>query len=252
MGIKRILLSNDDGYTAEGLNYIKSLLEENNFEVVVVAPDKEMSATSHALTLHKPLRIYKRDKNVYSVEGTPTDCVLAAMKGLCDGKFDLVISGINHGPNMGEDVLYSGTVAAAYEGVMLGVPSIAISLAKNERTDFSAVKRIIPSLIYLMDDFPLPPRTIYNINIPDCGEKNVKGVKLTKLGSRIYSDELIEKIDPRGKPYYWIGGSEPTWEEEEGTDFSAVYSGYISITPLHLKFSDEDLIKSYKKMEELL
>ncbi len=249
--VKNILLTNDDGYRAEGLLYLRNLLKEAGYNVTVAAPDKEMSATSHALTLHKPLRIYNRGENTYSIDGTPTDCVLSAVKGLCKIKFDMVIAGINHGANMGEDVLYSGTVAAAYEGTMLGIPSVAISLVtEDDRNDFSGTSMVIPRIIEIIDKYPLPPRTIYNINIPSIGKENIKGVKLTKPGTRVYSDELIKKIDPRGKPYYWIGGKAPSWEYEEGTDFSAVYNGYISITPIYLKFSPEDIIDKYKKMEE--
>ncbi len=241
-----ILISNDDGINAKGLNILKEILIKNKHNVFIVAPERNQSATSHSLTLDNPLRIKKIDNNTYSTTGTPTDCVLIATHGLIKEKIDLVISGINHGPNMGEDVFYSGTVAAAMEGIMMGIKSIAISLASFEDLEFSASEYVILKLIKIVKK--CKKRVFLNVNIPNEKKENIKGFKITRLGTRIYSDILIEKTDPRGKKYYWIGGQKPKFKKMRGTDFEAIEKKYVSITPLKMDLTDNDLLKNLKKV----
>jgi len=236
MGLN-ILLSNDDGFEAKGLRKLKYILKKNNHNVFIVAPDKNQSATSHSLTLTIPLRIKQMEKNEWMTTGTPTDCVLAATHGLIKQKMDLVISGINHGPNMGEDVLYSGTVAAAMEGVMMGIPSISVSLAAFSNLDFTIAEIVIPKLIKFVDDIKYE-RMLLNVNIPNVSPSKLKGYKFTCLGSRVYTDTLITKIDPRGKKYYWIGGEHPSFKIKKGTDFQAIERNYVSITPISVDITD--------------
>jgi len=233
-----ILISNDDGIHAPALQRLKLELAELG-RVVIVAPDRDQSATSHSLTLHRPFRIHRHDADVYSVDGTPTDCVVTAFHGLLETPPDLVISGINHGPNMGEDVFYSGTVAAAIEGTLQGAPSIAASLVTRELTDFADPARFIARLVRRVLEDGLPRRQLLNVNLPHRPWTEVRGVRITRLGSRVYTDTLIRKVDPRGRDYYWIGGEHPVWEPLAGSDFQAVDEGFISVTPLMLDLTDE-------------
>ena len=232
-----ILLSNDDGVHAPALLALKRALAPLG-TVTIVTPDRDQSATSHSLTLHRPLRIHRHEPDRYSIDGTPTDSVLIAFNGLLPQKPDLVVSGINHGPNMGEDVFYSGTVAAAIEGAMQGVPAIAASLVTREITDFEAPARFIAHLAAQVMERGLPPKGVLNVNLPHRPWAEIRGVRLTRLGTRVYQDALIEKTDPRGRAYYWIGGEQPVWQAQEGTDFQAIEQGYISITPLSLDLTD--------------
>lgn len=236
-----ILISNDDGITAPALMRLKAELAALG-RVIVVAPDRDQSATSQSLTLQRPLRIHRHGDDVYSVDGTPTDCVLISFHGLLEEKPDLVISGINHGPNMGEDVFYSGTVAAAIEGAMQGVPAIAFSLVTRELTDFAEPAAFAKRLVEQAIARGLPPRHVLNVNIPFRPMAAIEGVQLTRLGTRVYRDTLIRKVDPRGKDYYWIGGEDPVWHPSPGTDFQAVHEGFISVTPLLLDLTDERLL----------
>ena len=232
-----ILITNDDGIHAPALVALQHALSEIG-AVTVVVPDRDQSATSHSLTLHRPLRIHRHDGNRFSVDGTPTDCVLIAWHGLLEHKPDLVVSGINHGPNMGEDVFYSGTVAAAIEGAMQGVPAIAASLVTRETADFVEPARFIRDLASEVMRRGSSGKQVLNVNLPHRPWSEVRGVRFTKLGTRVYTDTLIEKTDPRGRAYYWIGGREPVWQADEGTDFQAVSEGYISVTPLALDLTD--------------
>ena len=232
-----ILVTNDDGAQAPALCVLARELEALG-RVTTVVPDRDQSATSHSLTLHRPLRIQRRTDGVVSIDGTPTDCVLIAFHGLLDERPDLVVSGINHGPNMGEDVFYSGTVAAAIEGSMQGVPAIAASLATHEPADFVAPARFIRRLVEALVKRGMDGKQVLNVNLPHRPWGEVKGIRLTRLGTRVYSDTLIEKTDPRGRAYYWIGGQDPVWESHEGTDFHAVEHGHISVTPLSLDLTD--------------
>jgi 5'-nucleotidase len=233
-----ILLTNDDGIYAEGLIELEKALKRVA-EVIVFAPDREQSASSHSLTLERPLRIHQRDKNHFACDGTPTDCVLLAVHGILKHKApDLVISGINHGSNMGEDVTYSGTVAAAIEGANLGIPSLAVS--NTDAANFPSYQpaaRFIARLVRQFEMLGLKSSTFLNINFPKLKGREFKNYRFTKLGRREYRDIVIENTDPRGKHYYWIGG-ESTWEDIDGSDFEAVSEGYVSISPLKMNFSD--------------
>jgi 5'-nucleotidase len=233
----RILLTNDDGIHAPALEALAREFTPLG-EVVVVVPDRDQSATSHSLTLHRPLRIRQVKPGWHSVDGTPTDCVLIAYHGLLEHRPDLVVSGINHGPNMGEDVFYSGTVAAAIEGAMQGSPAIAASLVTREPSDFKDAARFVRRLAEEAMSRGFGGKRVINVNLPHRPWSEVRGVRLTRLGTRVYSDTLIEKEDPRGRPYYWIGGRDPVWEAHDGTDFQAVHAGYVSVTPLALDLTD--------------
>jgi 5'-nucleotidase len=232
-----ILVTNDDGVYAPGLRALAKALRPLG-GVTIVAPDRERSAASHALTLHQPLRIREIEPRVHAVDGTPTDCVLLAYHGILRRRIDLVVSGVNHGPNMGDDVSYSGTVAAAIEGTTLGIPSIAVSLSAWKKVGFDAAARFAASLSRAVLEKGLRPQVLLNVNIPPRTRSRIRGVKVTRLGKRVYRDVIIRKLDPRGRPYYWIGGEEPTWESAENTDFTAVEEGFVSITPLHLDLTD--------------
>jgi 5'-nucleotidase len=242
---KTILITNDDGIRAEGLKILEGSLSGLG-ETILVAPENEQSATSHAITLDGPLRIKEYSENRYSVNGTPTDCVLLAVHRILDSKPDLVVSGINHGPNMGEDVTYSGTVAAAIEGNILGIDSIAISITSWDPTSFDAAGKISRCLASRMLDRKRGGEVfMWNVNIPPLPEDEIKGIRITKLGSRVYNDSIIKKTDPRGKDYFWIGGGEPGWRSDEKSDFTAVSSGFVSVTPLKVDMTD------YKSVIEL-
>lgn len=234
-----ILLTNDDGIQAPALRDLREALADLG-RVVTVVPDRDQSATSHSLTLNRPFRIERPEPDVYALDATPTDCVLVAMHGLIDERPGLVVSGINHGANMGEDVFYSGTVAAAIEGALQGLPSLAVSLvaSRSQEVDFEPPARFARRLVEAVLARGLPPKSILNVNLPLAASGRYAGVRVTKLGKRVYRDTLIEKTDPRGRPYYWIGGDEPVWEQEEETDFLAVSQGCISITPLMLDLTD--------------
>ena len=236
-----ILVTNDDGILAPALQALKAQLSPLG-RVVIVAPDRDQSATSHSLTLHRPFRIQRHDTDVYSVDGTPTDCVVCAWYGLLDMKPDLVISGINHGPNMGEDVFYSGTVAAAIEGAMQGALAVSVSLVTRQLTDFLEPAAFVGRLARQVMERGLPRRRLLNVNIPFRPWDEVLGVAVTRLGSRVYRDQLVRKVDPRGRDYYWIGGEDPVWDPRPGTDFNAVHEGWISVTPLKLDLTDEPAV----------
>ncbi len=239
-----ILVTNDDGIHAEGLRVLADAVRPLG-DVTIVAPDREQSATSHSLTLHRPLRIREVSKGVLTVDGTPTDCVLLGVHSFLKQKPDLVVSGINHGPNMGNDVFYSGTVAAASEGAFLGIPSIAVSLATWEHAGFEAAGRIVGRLVADLMKAGIPAGNCVNVNIPSGPWESVKGVRVTRLGTRVFRDVIVKKTDPRGKSYYWIGGEDPTWGDDEASDFAAVSEGYVSVTPLSFELTD------YKGIVEL-
>lgn len=244
----RLLISNDDGILAHGLECLVAAAEPLG-EVWVVAPDREQSAMSHSLTLHHPLRPVKRGERRWQIDGTPTDCVMIAVEALMKEKPDFVLSGINHGQNMGEDILYSGTVAAAMEGLALGVPSIAVSFAGGDlRADVSKLRQLVPVLTPLLRHLtsldPFPPHTLFNVNLPPVPSDHVKGVKLTRLGRRLYSGSLQPMKDPWGRDVIWIGGGEVSWTGEEDSDFRAIEEGYISVTPLHLDLTNYDILRT--------
>jgi 5'-nucleotidase len=243
----RLLITNDDGILALGIDCLREAAEPLG-EVTVVAPDREQSATSHSLTLHHPLRPVPRGERRWQVDGTPTDCVMLAIEALMPERPDFVLSGINHGQNMGEDVLYSGTVAAAMEGLALGVPSIAISFAGGDlRADVTQlreqVKVLTPLLKHLTSLPTFPGKTLFNVNLPPRPASQVKGVKLTRLGRRVYSESVAPMKDPWGRQIFWIGGGEISWSGEEDSDFRAIEDGYVSVTPLHLDLTHYDVLQ---------
>lgn len=226
-----ILVSNDDGVYAPGLlTLVKALKTIAN--VIVVAPDRNRSGASNSLTLTRPITIKKLENGFFSVEGTPTDCVHLALTGFLKEKIDLVVSGINDGSNLGDDILYSGTVAAAMEGRYLGFPAMAFSLAGHSYYDTAA--SIALTLIQKLKENILPEQTILNINVPDVSLKALRGIEITRLGTRHRAEPTIQQKDPRGRPIYWIGPAGPAADAGPGTDFNAVKRNYASITPLQL------------------
>ncbi|MEE8299228.1 MAG: 5'/3'-nucleotidase SurE [Thermodesulfobacteriota bacterium] len=235
---KRILISNDDGINSEGLHKLHEILKTLG-EVYVVAPDRDQSAVSHSLTLYRPLRLDKISDFVYTVDGTPTDCVNLAINGILrDKKPDLVVSGINKGENVGDDITYSGTVSAAMEGTLLGIPSIALSLVG--RSDFNFDYALYHSELiakYVLEN-KLPEDTLLNVNIPNLPGEQIKGIMITRQGKRLYDNPIVEKVDPRGKKYYWIGGDELGFLDIEGSDIMAVKEGYVSVTPIGLDLTN--------------
>lgn len=245
----RILISNDDGIEAEGINNLRIFLEKDH-ELFVVAPDRERSATGHKITMDRPLRVkecsYSGGKTKgWAVDGTPADCVKLGLEALLPAPPDLVISGINFGPNLGTDVLYSGTVSAAIEGIINDVPAIAISLASHEYCDFSDAGGLIKKLVSRIERGITIPGLL-NINMPPCCPK---GIKVTKLGQRRYVNIFDKRTDPRGKVYFWMGGEPFDLDEEDpNTDIWAVKEGYVSITPLHFDLTDHSFIGSLKTM----
>lgn len=250
--LRHVLISNDDGIDAPGLKILEdTIVSMPGFRVTVVAPHDQQSASSHALTLTSPLRILPAGENRHAVTGTPTDSVLVAMeKILADDPPDIVLSGINHGPNMGEDVIYSGTVAAAMEGTMFGIPSYALSLAKWHPTDFSGAADYLRLNLERILEFPLRKGTLMNINLPEGPLETFKGTRVTRLGNRVYQNVITDQVDPHGKPYFWIGGQGPTWARNEGTDYSATQDGYVSLTPLMVDLTHYGLQQEMKSLEK--
>lgn len=226
----RILVSNDDGVHAEGIRALSEALAACG-EVIVVAPDRNRSGASHSLTLEVPLRVTRiAETGYHAVKGTPTDCVHLAVNELVRPEPDMVVAGINHGANLGDDVIYSGTVAAATEGRHLGFPSLAISLVG--KTHFSTAAHYAALLVKGMMVHPLPADQILNVNVPDLPLDQIKGVRVTRLGNRHRAESVICTEDPRGQPIYWIGPPGSQQDAGEGTDFAAIEQGYVSITPL--------------------
>jgi len=240
-----VLLSNDDGIHAEGLKALAAEIEQIA-QVVVVAPDREQSASSHSLTLHRPLRIHKFAKDRYAVDGTPTDCVtLAVNKLLGKRRPDLIISGINHGPNMGDDVMYSGTVAAAFEGYVYGIPSLAVSQLEAADVDMEKSARFIRRFVEGVPELLSTKGLLLNMNIPKPRRGGLRSFRMTRLGRRVYTNVISEKIDPRGRTYYWIAGK-PTWYADVDTDYAAVRDGVVSVTPLRMDYTHQELLERMK------
>ncbi len=237
-----ILVSNDDGVQAKGLKILARALKGLG-RVVVVAPDQQRSACSHSITLHLPLRINRIVKDVYSVSGTPTDCIMLAVNEILDETPDLIVSGINHGPNLGDDVHYSGTVSAAYEGGLMGIPSIAVSLLYKSGKHFKSAAEFAKRVTQKVLKEGLPRGIILNVNVPDLPAKGITGYKFTKQGKRNYGDIIVEKVDPKGRKYYWIGGDENGFENIADSDCNAIRKNYISITPLRVDITDKPTLK---------
>jgi len=228
-----ILLSNDDGWRADGLRALAQALQGVG-SLTVVAPDRNRSGASNSLTLEAPLRVVDREPGWYAINGTPTDCVHLAISGLLEAEQDLVVSGVNDGANLGDDVLYSGTVAAAMEGRFLGVPSIAVSLVAGGARHFATAARVARELIERLSRAPLPQATLFNVNVPDRPYESLKGFQATRLGVRHRSERIVRATDPRGRPVYWVGSAGAGEDAGPGTDFHAVEHGYVSITPLQI------------------
>jgi 5'-nucleotidase len=238
-----ILLTNDDGVQAAGINALRQAALPL-WDTVIVAPDREQSAQSHALTLSRPLRASEVSEGVYSVDGTPTDCMMLALRGLLDRKPDLAISGINHGANLGDDVIYSGTVAGAAEAALLGLPSLAVSMVDPERTDPAWAAGITVKIVREVLRNTLPRGVFLNVNIPP--EWTGGRFEITCQGTRQYRDVITRQFDPRGRPYYWIGGKLEKKQDSDSSDVAAIDRGNISITPLHL---DMTAVHALEEME---
>ncbi len=249
----RILLSNDDGVSSEGLRTLYDSMRSLG-EVIVVAPDREQSAAGHSLSLHRPLRINALEENWYAVDGTPTDCVNLALNGLLkDRPPDIVLSGINKGGNLGDDITYSGTVAAAMEATLIGYPAVAVSLVYEDGEPFlfelagQFARRIAEEILKAN----IKKGILLNVNVPNIKAEDCRGVRVTRQGKRVFGDAIVEKIDPRGREYYWIGGNGQNWVREPDTDFDAVSNRAISVTPIRLDFTDFDAMEELRKWKFL-
>lgn len=240
-----ILLSNDDGYLAEGLTELADALRKHA-DISVVAPDRNRSAASNSLTLERPLRAYDAHNGFIKVDGTPTDCVHLAITGLLDKEPDMVFAGINHGSNLGDDVLYSGTVAAATEGRFLGLPAVAISLVGSNPSHFETAAQVAVTLFQQLLAQPLPKDTILNVNVPDLPIAAIKGYQATRLGQRHKSEPVIKSKDPRGRTIYWVGPPGGEQDAGPGTDFYAVAEGFVSVTPLQLDLTWYERVNTLK------
>lgn len=237
----RILLSNDDGYQAPGLSYLAQEIQQIA-EIVIVAPERNRSGASSSLTLDTPLRAIRNSENFYYVNGTPTDCVHLAITGLLPDEPQMVVSGINAGPNLGDDVIYSGTVAAAIEGRFLGLPALAISLASRENHHYATAARAARLLVTQIQQQPLPAELILNVNVPDLPWDEIAGFQATRLGHRQKAAPAQRTTDPLGRTIYWVGGAGPERDAGVGTDFHAIRHRYVSVTPLHVDLTRHNVV----------
>jgi 5'-nucleotidase len=245
--MKKILVTNDDGIHAPGLQIAYEQSRKLG-DGVIIAPEHDNSAASHSLTMNRPLRVKEVDDNIYAVNGTPTDCVTIGVGKILPEKPDLVISGINPGPNLGDDVSYSGTVSAAIEATMLGIPSFAVSLAADsEPYLYETAGTFVLTLASIILEKGLPKDTLLNVNIPNVPVADVAGVTFTRRGRRLYEGAIKETYDPWGRKHYWIGGGTPSWDEGEDTDSAAISVNKISITPMHLDPTNYEALKSLQK-----
>jgi 5'-nucleotidase len=248
----RILLSNDDGYFAPGLSILAEAVSELA-EVVVVAPERDRSGASNSLTLDRPLQLRRSHLGYFYVNGTPTDCVHLAVTGMLDYLPDMVISGINHGANMGDDTIYSGTVAAATEGFLLGIPSIAVSLASKQGGNYPAAARIVCELIKRFQASPIPFPLLLNVNVPDIPYESLRSLEVTRLGRRHKAEGVVRATNPRGDTVYWIGAAGDAQDAGQGTDFHAVANGSVSITPLQIdltQYANLDNVRQWLNTSE--
>ncbi|MBI3540951.1 MAG: 5'/3'-nucleotidase SurE [Deltaproteobacteria bacterium] len=246
-----ILISNDDGIRAEGIQVLAKFLRRVA-NVVIVAPDGEQSASSHSLTLHRPLRVFHHAPQEYSVDGTPTDCVMLAVYEILKKKPDLIVSGINRGANLGDDVHYSGTVSAAMEGALMGIPSVAVSLVAygDDPTHFQTAAQFIVTLSRkILKQKKLPQGFVLNVNVPNFPTRQIKGSQFTCLGKRDYGEVIFKKVDPRGKKYYWIGGDDRTFENIPESDGNAIKQKKISITPLQVDMTHQHLLQTLRRIK---
>jgi 5'-nucleotidase len=249
----RILISNDDGVHAQGLKALYKELKKLG-EVWVVAPLEEKSTTGHSLTIHKPLRLIRMESNFYGVSGSPADCVYLGIRQVIGGLPDMVVSGINRGANLGQDVYYSGTVSAAREACILGIPSMAVSLAVNFKKSkpetelhYDTAAKIALRVIKHMKASPLPLHTMLNLNVPDIDYKRIKGLQVVRQGFRFYSGSILKRRDHRGKDYFWVGGQYKGFRKEIDTDCFAVESGFASLTPIKLDSTDLQCLKHMER-----
>lgn len=243
----RILLSNDDGYFAPGLACLAEALS-SIADIIVVAPERDRSGSSNSLTLDRPLSLHKSHNGFYYVNGTPTDCVHLAVTGMLDTLPDMVVSGINDGANMGDDTIYSGTVAAATEGFLLGIPSLAISLAKFSAGNFATAARVAKEIVQRFENDRLHGTVLLNINVPDVAYADLQGIEVTRLGRRHKAEPVVKSKSPRGEAVFWVGAAGPAQDAGEGTDFSAVKRNRISITPLQIdltRYGQLDAVKEW-------
>lgn len=241
----KILVSNDDGYLATGINVLASALEKVA-DVVVFAPDRNRSAASNSLTLSTPLRVKEVGDNRYSVDGTPSDCVHLALTGYLDYEPDLVVSGINHGANLGDDVIYSGTVAAAMEGRFLGLPTIAVSLVGHKLTHFDTAARVVCDMVKKLEASELSADVILNVNVPDRPFDELTGITAARLGFRHKSEPVVRSKDPHGRTIFWVGPAGKGQDAGAGTDFHAVENGAVSVTPLKVDLTRHDVLPQLK------
>ena len=243
----RILLSNDDGYFAPGLSCLASVLSEIA-EIIVVAPERDRSGSSNSLTLDRPLSLHKSHNGFYYVNGTPTDCVHLAVTGMLDTMPDMIISGINKGANMGDDTIYSGTVAAATEGFLLGIPSLAVSLVNQSHENYLTAARVAFDMVQRFKEQYISGAVLLNINVPDIDYELLEGVEVTRLGRRHKAEPVIKSSSPRGETVYWVGAAGPAQDSGQGTDFYAVEHNRVSVTPLQIdltRYDQQDLIRAW-------
>lgn len=248
----KILITNDDGIHAQGIQTLAQELSKIA-DLYLAAPDRERSGTGHSITVFDPIKVVKTTfpgiNQAWIVSGTPVDCVKIAIARLIEEKIDLVISGINHGSNLGSDVLYSGTVSAAAEAIIMGCPSLAISLNSDQReSDFGFAAQLTRQLVTALMYWGIEPKTLVNINIPAVERSQIKGIKICKLGLRNYDNLFEERQDPRGNTYYWLGGGLLQEEQDQDSDVYAVEHGYVSVTPINLDLTNYPLINRYKKL----
>ncbi len=245
-----ILVTNDDGVNADGLRSLQEAVGSLG-RAVIVAPDRDNSAVSHSLTMNRPLRVVRLEEDVYTVDGTPTDCITLALDKVLDRRPDLLVSGINPGANLGDDISYSGTVSAAIEGTMYNVASLAFSLAGEAPFDFTVAAGVAWKMAAMALQWQLPENTLLNINVPACKAGDIRGVRFTRQGRRIYKNAIQEIVDPRGRTHYWIGGGTVHWSGGEDTDEQALRAGYISVTPIQLDLTNHagiDFLKEHWPM----
>ena len=244
-----ILVTNDDGVHSTGLTYLFEAMNTIG-DAYVIAPDRERSAVSHALTMHRPLRVEQLKERVFSINGTPTDCVAVGVNKILPLRPLFIVSGINKGANLGDDITYSGTVSAAIESTIMGIPAFAVSLVLQKQPSshahFETAAEIAAEIGRYILVHSLPYDTLLNVNIPDVPLNSINGIKLTRQGKRIYDDSIKETFDPHGQKHYWIGGGNPYWEHGEDTDMQAIQDNYVSITPVHLDLTNYDALKFLK------
>lgn len=245
-----ILVTNDDGVHSPGIIALYRTMKILG-DAFIVAPDRERSAAGHSLTLHRPLRVEEIRDHVYSVNGTPTDCVTIGINKVLPEKPSLVVSGINKGANLGDDITYSGTVSAAVEGTIFGIPSIAFSLTGDKLYHYDTASFFALKIASFVFDHSLPYDTLLNVNIPNVRKEEIRGIEFTRQGKRVYDNSIQEISDPRGEKHYWIGGGKPYWEHAEDTDMKAIENQYVSVTPLHLDLTNYDALPFLRKKWEM-